>query len=243
MITANDILSKVQTDLNDASGIVFQEAELVDVFNETLQEVARETELWISTITLTPVTATPASPVHEAILTYTQAGQTLAADKIIALYREDVLQTSVIEVPYMSVEEQKLNGYRVPKTNATHLVDTYSIHINFDGSMVFRFKRAIEVNEDIIIHYISNSPIQASTYAVANSQFNQAVIPSFMGEAIRLGIMYRFMTKRYAKGNERYRNRMVDFDNLYRKELARQVEYSKEYKTVTRSPILEPYRF
>lgn len=232
MAKPQQIIAKAQADLLDISGISFMEGELVDLFNETIQEVARETQLWINVLKYTVTEDNVSDPSTNAV----------RCDKVFAVYRKSVQQHTLREIPYLALKEAELNTYRNPTTNAVRPNDAYAVTILSNGASKIDFLKPLQVGEEIEIHYMTTEPVIAVTYSTADANIGVSDIPDFLAETIKLGIIYRLMQKRYAKGNDSYRVRTMDFEMFYRKELMRQLNYTRELKTATQSTEIQPYR-
>lgn len=256
MITISDIFSRVQSNINDIEGNRIQLAEWIDLAQFVAMDIAEVTQSYISRYWVTPnPSSAPIDPApNYAILPIFDpvlAKPDYAPFRLLKVARGYIVDQNNVHTATRWAECFEYSSQAILST----ITGTFSFPINntalgknafttqfvnpttglTDGNMYLLFAKAFELDEAILIDFVSNRPwgtANDSRYLVTWSpnDANPQTVPDYLRNVFEWGLTWRALNSFYLRGDETMVNRVKYAKDLFDKYMSAAASYSRNLR-------------
>lgn len=256
MVNTAQIISMVQTNINDLALERIQLAEYVDHLNFIAMDVAEQVEIYINRFVNTPVPLATSitNPVFFVNIPYQDGSpKDLSLFKIIRVVRSNGNSWNECREYSSQAVSRTISGNASFDLNNTQLgLNDYATMFGsptngMDHSTTLYFGKNFDENEMVVIDFISGRPWADafSTDPSALSRWmpnngNAQTIPDFLRNSFEQGLLYRVCESLYYKGDDSYRDKADRAKLRYDAYLRQAVGYSKMFKDYHHNLQMQP---
>lgn len=214
MIPLNTIFSSIQNEINDIEAVRVQLGEYLDFAEQTLNEIARETDMYLGRYTFIPV-PTSASP----SINYVVVPEVDSVGNIINPYKlERVMRASPDGNTIKETREYSMQTISATYANNASfrgmrgVLDSgaFATLLNnpdnankVDGSLVLFFTKVFDIGEALIIDFVQHSPFRITRWNANPS----IAIPAYMRDAFETIMLSKVVKRLFFKGDEAFGSR------------------------------------
>jgi len=243
MINVENIISGVQNEINDIEQVRIQPGEYIDLFNQSMQRVAQETQMYLGRYSVVPnSTAVPVTTNTLVIPEIDGSGNVLNPFRL-----ERVVRQSADRLTYEETREyttqaiaSDYSGNRAFQGMSLDLArNAYATQFSnpsnnnlVDGSMTLFFTENFALDENIIIDFIQETPFTITKWR-DNPSF---AVPEFMRTALEAMLLEKVTKRLFNKGDESFGSRYQMARQEAKEELSKVVGYARNFKDI-RSPL------
>lgn len=227
----SQILSNVQTDVNDIGGQRIQLAEYIDYAQRVADEIAYKLEIWITYINMVPnPSLNPVMPAPSTLV-------------IPPAFRA----VQLLRVRRNGKEAQEFSRQAAGKMAS----DNFAFDINsvqLEGAdfwstitqteeMQLTFVTPFQADEEVYLEFMTGRPYDFQMWTQNTS------IPDFLVDTVEYGIKMRVFERLYNSGVEGMKQRLDRAEMKYQRAFAASNAYTKNFHD-KRSPVVrQPYKF
>jgi len=253
MYSVQDVISLVQSDINDLSMEKVQRGEYLALLRTVAIPIAQETKVYIGQLTATP-TLVPDTNVYTVTFGTPNVTKSVVPNifKFIQVRRTNNDGSRIIGNEYSKQAVAQTINELYPFDNyveigsgafSTEFVNPASGLI--DGTFTLRFPYAFQSSESITVDYISDMP--TNLYSGVDKWELQASspisIPNFLYNTFHYGLLERVIERLYLGGDARYADKVGYVSNKYKESLREAVAYSLTLKDESSVLRHQPYVF
>lgn len=242
MVNIAQIISMVQSNINDLAGERIQSAEYIDHCNFVAMDIAEETEIYVGRHTSIPRPLGVTTATYNVNIPYNDTTRDISVFRFIRVTRGLNGWTDCHEFSQQTISAT-ISGNSSFVNNNTQLGRAEFLTMighpvdGIDGSINLIFGQQFEEGEHVVVDYISNrpwgSPDGTDTRALQRwnpNNSNPQTIPDFLRNAFEWGLMWRITESLYMKGDDSFANKADRSKQNYQLYLRQAVGYSKMLK-------------
>lgn len=240
MVNVNLILSSVQNEINDIEMVRIQPGEYQDMFNQSLQQIAQATEMYVGRYSVVPNPSATPITVNKNVITIPEVdpitNNVLNPYRLYRVLRQDDTLSKFIETREYTVRaiastysgNRSFSGIQgVLDRNAFGSQFANPANNNLvDGSLTLIFTQDFALDEAVIIDFIQETPFTVTKWN-DNPPF---AVPEFMRPTVEALLLEKVSKRLFNKGDESFGTRFQMARQIAQSSLKELTAYVQNYK-------------